>query len=585
MAQYTLNGNPISIQIDENTIARPVMRRAPSIQANSPTTQTGKPQQIVGAPSVKVLWSDGSPATSNEKYTIQVSFRVQSGNGSINFDKSEVIIEPDSNGIASLQSWILGPDATENTVVAAANIVGKGSTPDYMVGNGSQQLAGGPITFRANSTANIISVTVLPNPGKISVGGQIQLKAVALMEPGLPQPTWSWSTNNGTIITLVGNSDTALVTGLTTGTVQVTATARAGDAQKSGNATVEVTALPPDPEISVIATPNTITVTNNGETKTSAIRISRIEYTGNVNLLLQGLPAGVTGIFSPSATTANDAILTLQATSTATPGTYPLTIVADGTDVTDATTPLTLIVQQAGVEPVCVITEVTIEPSIPISLQSGQSVTVVGTAIGTNCTSQQLMVRYVSSNTDVATVTSGGQVVARNVGTATITATSMTDGTKSASVTVIVSQQPPTPSPSPRIITTTWRSCDGEVHQGNPPAGYVSATYPGAGNGICWEPSSIVGFEPDLNTALLFQYQRDSGNLPNPVTITARNPAQAVNYRVTLSTNEEIEVTPKIFDLPAKGTKQFTVKVTKPLLDKLADGTSDIALNIDIQQI
>lgn len=585
MAQYTLGTNPISIKIDENTIARPIMRQAPRIVANSPLNQAGKPTQNATVPSVRVLWTDNTPATSNEKYTIQVIFQVQTGGGSINGNQTTITVEPDSNGIATLQSWVLGPSAGENIVVAAANIIGVGPTPSNMVAGGAQQLSGGPLTFRATATANIVSVTVLPTPSTIAVNEIIQLKATALLEPGAPQPSWTWTTSNGTIVAVTGNSDTAIIKGLAIGNTTITATALSGDSKASGTATVEVVAVPPDPQITVSATPSTVTIVNNGSTKTTAVKIGRTNYTGNVNLLLQGLPAGVTGIFSPAATTANDSILTFQATSTAIPGTYPLTVIADGTDVTDATTDITLVVQAPPAEPlpVCVITEVTITPSLPVSLNVGQTTTVAGKAIGTNCTSQELSIRYISSNTDVVTVSTGGQITARGVGNATISAVSITDGTKSASVTIIVSElEPSPPQPTP---TTTWKSCDGEIHDGNPPAGYVSATYTGAGNGICWEPVSIVGFEPDLNTALLFQYQRDSGKLPDPVTITARNPSQAINYRLTLATNDEIEVTPKIFDVPAKGTHKFTVKVTKPLLDKLADGTSDIALNIDIQQI
>lgn len=585
MAQYTLNDNPISLKVNENTVARPVMRLAPSISANSPITQAGKPTQNAIAPSVKVLWSDNTPATSNDKFIIQVTFQVQSGAGTINGSQSSVTIEPDANGIATLQNWTLGSKAGENTVIATANIIGNREVADrsYMVNNGSQQLVGGPITFTANANAGIISVVVLPNTNTVAVGDVVQLTAVAQLEPGAPDPSWTWSTTSGTIVSVAGNSNTAIVKGLLVGNAQVTATALSGNAQASSQATVNVVAVPPEPAITVSATPSTITVYNNGSTKTTNIKIGRTNYSGNVNLFLQRLPQGVTGIFSPAATTATDSVLTLQATSAAVAGTYSLTVVADGTDVTDASTEIILVVDTEPTGPVCVITEVTIDPYIPVSLVVGETVTVTGKAFGTNCTSQQLGVRYISSNTDIATVSTGGIVTARSYGSATITAVSTTDGTKSASVTILV---PPTPSPSPTPPPQiTWRSCDGETHQGNPPAGYVSATYTGAGNGICWEPVSIVGFEPDLNTALLFEYQRDSGRLPEPVTITARNPSQAINYRLTLSTNDEIEIVPNVFELPAGQTNKFMVKVTKSLLDKLADGTSDIGLNINIQQI
>jgi len=587
MAQYTLQNNPISIRIDEDTVARPIMRRSPVISANSLVTQIGKPRlSTTSIPSVKVLWPDNNtPATSDDKFVIQVTFTVKSGGGTIDGQPASVTVQPDANGVASLQNWTLGNLAGDNIVEAVATITGNTTLENRstFVGGGSQTLVGGPVVFTATAIAGILNVDVLPVTNTVSINNTVALKAVASLEPGAVQPTWSWSSSNPTIASVVGDTDTAIVTGRITGNVTITATATSGNSKRSGTATVTVVEQEPDPQISLSTSPVTVNIIANGSTATTAIQIGRTNYTGNVILTAQGLPAGVTGIFSPPSTTSVSSTLTFTAPIGTPVGQYTVQINGSGNDVNDATTTVTLNVSAPTTDTtVCIITEVIVTPDIPVSMNVGDTITVTGTARGTNCTSQQLGVRYSSSNTAVATVSANGSVTARSVGNTVITATSTTDGTKNASVAIIV-QEPPLP-PTPPAPEITWRSCDGETHDGNPPAGYVSATYLGAGNGICWEPVSIVGFEPDLNTALLFEYQRDSDRLPPPVVVTARNPSQAITYRLTLRTNEEIEITPSTFTVGPQSTQKFTVVVTKPLLDKLADGNSDIGLNIDIQQ-
>lgn len=589
MAKSTLQVNPISITINEDTIARPFMRLAPSITANSALTQVAKPGELVSAaPSVKILWNDGTPATSNEKFTIQVTFLVRSGGGNINSNLTTVTVQPNAQGIATLQNWKLGNLAGENTVEASAVIIGAGddTIKRYSVGGGTQPLSGGPITFKATSDAGIASLTIQPTTSTIVVQDTAALQGILVLEPGASAASWSWVSNDASIATVTGNSKDAVVTGIKVGTATITATVVSGNSRRSATATVTVVETPPTPSISLTATPTTIAVVANGSTATTAITIGRTNYTNkNVSLSSTGYITGLTGVITPPSTTSNTATLTVTAAVGTVAGTYPITINGSGADVNPATTIVNVTVTApfADIDPVCKITRVTIAPNMPVTMQVNETVNVTGTAEGTNCTSEQLRVRYSSSNTTIATVSTEGVVTAKAYGSAVITATSITDGTKSASVTITVAEPAAPPPPTPP--DTTWRSCDGESHSGTPPTGWISATYQGEGNGICWEPISDVGFIPDLNTALLFRYQRDSGNLPEPITIKAFNKQLAVAYRLTLTTNSEIEIIPSTFTIPAQGFQTFTVKVTKPLLDKLADGTSNIGLNIDIQQV
>jgi len=84
-----------------------------------------------------------------------------------------------------------------------------------------------------------------------------------------------------------------------------------------------------------------------GKSGTSAITLTRTNFTGAVTLSLGGAPSGVTGSFSPAAPTGTSSTLTLNVGSAVTPGDYPLTI--NGTSGAGArSTKLALTVGAAG---------------------------------------------------------------------------------------------------------------------------------------------------------------------------------------------------------------------------------------------
>lgn len=126
----------------------------------------------------------------------------------------------------------------------------------------------------------------------------------------------------------------------------------------------------------------------------------------------------------------------------------------------------------------------------------------------------------------------------------------------------------------------TWRSCvDGLLRSGNPPPYYSLSA-----DGTCWGPSIDVVFTPDLQTALRFTYQRGSAELPNPVTVLATNTSNVSTYSVSLTTNNNITITPSSFILTPNQSLAFNVATTPTILDQLGDGTSTFRLVIDIQQ-
>ena len=144
----------------------------------------------------------------------------------------------------------------------------------------------------------------------------------------------------------------------------------------------------------------------------------------------------------------------------------------------------------------------------------------------------------------------------------------------------------PSTTPIPSRIVITYRDCiSGVLNEGLAPQGYREVIYAGAGGGTCWEPSTVVGFKPNLSDALTFTYQRGGSNLPQPKSITVSNPSYGISYKITMKTNPDIIVQPSSLIINPRSSEQFFVNVTPTLLDKLGDGTSTIEMSVEITEI
>ena len=154
----------------------------------------------------------------------------------------------------------------------------------------------------------------------------------------------------------------------------------------------------------------------------------------------------------------------------------------------------------------------------------------------------------------------------------------------------IIIEPSPTPLPSatpiPSRIVITYRDCiSGVLNEGLAPQGYREVIYAGAGGGTCWEPSTVIGFKPNLSDALTFTYQRGGSNLPQPKSITVSNPSYGISYKITMKTTPDIIVQPSSLTVTPRSSEQFFVNVTPTLLDKLGDGTSTIEMSVEITEI
>ena len=189
----------------------------------------------------------------------------------------------------------------------------------------------------------------------------------------------------------------------------------------------------PNPgSVSVTVAGSPVTIVQ-GQSGTVDVAVARTApFSGAVALSLEGAPAGVTPTFDPAsvASGATASTLTLAIASSATPGTYPLTIRAKGQGVTDATVALSLVVTEAP------------PPSFALAL----SPTSVSVAQGASVTSTATITRSNGFGGDVALAVTGapaGVTVApvsipstATSGTITVVASaSATPGTYSLTVT------------------------------------------------------------------------------------------------------------------------------------------------------
>ena len=102
--------------------------------------------------------------------------------------------------------------------------------------------------------------------------------------------------------------------------------------------------------VTLSLSPSTVSVVRGNTTgSTTTVNITRAQSFAdsdfpNVLLSAEGLPAGVTVTFTPVSPTGDTATLTVTAASTATAGTYSITIRGQGSNINSATTGLSITV-------------------------------------------------------------------------------------------------------------------------------------------------------------------------------------------------------------------------------------------------
>jgi subtilisin family serine protease len=230
----------------------------------------------------------------------------------------------------------LGPSGPDNTygygrldALAAYNSIL--ASPDFsltMSPSSASTVAGGSVSY----TVSAVSTN--------GFSGDVQLTL-----SGLSASQAGWSFSPPTIVGGSGSSQLAVTTSSTLGSgdYPLTVTGTSGSTTRTTAATLVVSA-PPD--FSVAVTPSTQSVVAGAEV-TSSVGVTSINgFSGDVQLSLAGLPASVgTFSFSPAVVSggAGSSQLTITTSSTATPGTYPLTVTGTSGS-TSHSAPMSLVV-------------------------------------------------------------------------------------------------------------------------------------------------------------------------------------------------------------------------------------------------
>ena len=147
----------------------------------------------------------------------------------------------------------------------------------------------------------------------------------------------STTTNASTLTVDVG---VAVATGNYTLTVRAT-----GTGVTAATATLQLTVTAPPPPSFAITTiaPDPVTIAQGAQGDVT-ITLSRTNFAGNINLALEGAPAGVTGDFNPASVTQTASTLTLHVGAAVAAGNHQLTVRGTATGLTDQVKNFTLTV-------------------------------------------------------------------------------------------------------------------------------------------------------------------------------------------------------------------------------------------------
>jgi uncharacterized protein YjdB len=324
---------------------------------------------------------------------------------------------------------VAGPTvAWSSTNTAVATVSAQGMVTAVAAGNATiTATSEGKSGSAALTISNVAvgSVSILPQGPSIVARSNIQLKATVLDVSGtiVTDRVVTWSSSAAAVATV---SPTGVVTGVTPGTVVITATSEG----KSGTTLVTVTPVPvgsvalspPTPGIRVTATlPLTATVKDtNGTIVTDRV----ITWTSS-NAAVATVTSGgvVTGV---------------------SPGTATITAASEGKSATATVTVTKIPVGTVAVSPTS--KNVLVAQTVPLTATVKDSVGNVVT---------DRVVTWGSSNAAVVTVSTTGVVTAVAPGTADITATSETKNGTSTITVGLVPVSSVVVQPSPATITLT----------------------------------------------------------------------------------------------------------------------------------
>jgi len=365
------------------------------------------------------------------------------------------------------------------------------------------------------SVPTVNSITVTPTTGAVLTGGAMQLSAT--VQGTVTNKTVTWKTSGGAI-----SNAGLLIAPATAGMVTVTATSVA-DTTKSATATITVNA----------PTVNSITVT---PATGSILTGATLQLSANV----QGTVTNKTVTWTTSSGTVSATGL-LTAGATAGTAKVTATSVADPTK----TASVTITVNAPTV------TSITVTPATG-SIRTGATLQLDANVQGT------VTNKTVTWTTSSGTVSATGLFTAgATAGTATVTATSVADLTKTASATITVS--------APTVNSVTVTPATGSILT----AATLRLTATVQGNvtdkSVTWSASS-----GSITSAGLFTAGPSAGIATVTATSNADNTKSAsAKITVTVAAVTSISVSPATASAQTGGKLTFTATVQGNVTDKL----------------
>ena len=290
---YILTANPASLTLSQgNTGTGTITITAADGFTGSVTlSATSLPVGVTAAFSP-------NPATSTSAVTFTASSTATTGTAIVNVNgRSGSVTQTVPIKIKVVADYMLSAAPGTLSVLQGASGT---STVTITPANGFN----GSVTFAASGLPSGVSAVFTPNPG-----------------------------TSTTMLTLTASATAAV------GTATVTITGASGSSIQSATLQLTVSAAP---SYTLSASPNTVSVTQAGQT-TSTITVAPANgFDGSVTLSASGLPSGVTAGFSANPATSTST-LTLTASATAATGTATLTITgASGSLTQSATVQLTV---------------------------------------------------------------------------------------------------------------------------------------------------------------------------------------------------------------------------------------------------
>lgn len=210
------------------------------------------------------------------------------------------------------------------------------------------------LTVAAPAAASI-ALSAAPAAVSIQAGGAAVTSTVTIartnytgavvvaVQSGLPNGVTTVNTPSGpTTTNSVGVAFTAAAS-TTPGTYNVVLQGSGANVTADTvHVALTVTAAPAS-SVTLAASPAALTV-QAGASGSTDINITRNNFAGSVQLAATGAPAGVTPTLNPATTTQNTSKLDVAVGVGAAPGTYPITVTASGTGITNASVVVNLTV-------------------------------------------------------------------------------------------------------------------------------------------------------------------------------------------------------------------------------------------------